>query len=326
MPVRSPVTIFLSPDVKNCKISARQKYCRQCKSTWLSEWSFGGTKRKQCFVPLKAKVEWNYFLVSIDVVCGFESADLCGWMDTHVANDNSTTSWRHHNIDDEDTVTVTKLRHDHTYGPSKHQGKHCLRPGDFADVFRSFLTTYRGGLSLSLNEKKDTQKKTPLGHTFNKVIFVFQDTCWVLIPKEIQFNTRHLLDFCPQNSFPMTDLNVLNFGTSPLGMLVRKDFGPGAFLTSDGDFFTHGKQPGKPTKIKLANDLEKSNQGFPLSSNAFCDPLSVPDELKVTIHFPPAVNVNDSLLWSSNHQDREWHLDRVTIPAQGLAYQVHNTG
>ena len=56
-------------------------------------------------------------------VCGFESESLCGW--THLYTENKTAGHArlyYHNGDDTLTMAHSKLRSDHTYGPSKHTG------------------------------------------------------------------------------------------------------------------------------------------------------------------------------------------------------------
>ena len=50
-------------------------------------------------------------------MCGFESDNLCGWQ---IEKDG--VPWRHHDGTDLDTIRLTKIRNDHTYGPSKQTG------------------------------------------------------------------------------------------------------------------------------------------------------------------------------------------------------------
>ncbi len=57
------------------------------------------------------------------MLCGFESESLCGW--THQYAENRTVGQArlyYHNGDDALTMASSKLRSDHTYGPSKHTG------------------------------------------------------------------------------------------------------------------------------------------------------------------------------------------------------------
>ena len=71
----------------------------------------------------KAKYLKICFYSPTDVLCGFESSTLCGWTDMNIENETKyRVAWRYHDGEHTKNMIATKVRHDHTYGASKHAG------------------------------------------------------------------------------------------------------------------------------------------------------------------------------------------------------------